>query len=98
MWIWLGSNWDLSRLSNSIWGATVRHYRWSGWRALCRSLGMVLLLGTVAVASPPAANAAASLDVFVGYADNLRANPTQFPTPWDGAPDVIFAGCHTGCT
>jgi hypothetical protein len=59
---------------------------------------MALLLGTVAVASPPAAHAAASLDVFVGYADNLRANPTQFPTPWDGAPDVIFAGCHANCT
>jgi len=29
--------------------------------------------------------------VFVGYADNLRANPT-FPTPWQGDANVVFIG------
>ena len=68
------------------------------WQRLTVLAGMVLatVLGTVAV--PMTAVAAPSLDVFVGYADTLRANPTQFPTPWDGAPDVIFAGCHVNCS
>src|SRR5689334_2090777 len=63
--------------------------------------GMVLAIVLGTVAAPAAVSAqpsAASLDVFVGYADNLRANPQNFPTPWDGAPDVIFAGCHVNCT
>lgn len=34
-----------------------------------------------------------SLPVFVGYADNLRANGS-FPTPWAGAPNTLFLG---GC-
>jgi hypothetical protein len=38
--------------------------------------------------------------VFVGYADNLRANPVNFPTPFAGDPGVTFLGCSpaTGCT
>src|SRR2546423_1524792 len=73
-------------------------YRRPVWQRLTVLAGMVLatVLGTVAV--PMTAVAAPSLDVFVGYADTLRANPTQFPTPWDGAPDVIFAGCHVNCS
>jgi fibronectin-binding autotransporter adhesin len=30
--------------------------------------------------------------VFVGYADDLRANPSNFPTPWSGSPGVGFIG------
>src|SRR5882672_8227251 len=63
---------------------------------------LLTLFGTVAApalaAPPPVHPDAASLDVSVGYADNLRADPIKFPTPWDGAPDVIFAGCHANCT
>lgn len=51
-----------------------------------------------ATSRPAAAAAASSVDVFVGYADNLRANPADFPTPWDGSPGVVFAGCHGGCS
>ncbi|WP_225847043.1 choice-of-anchor P family protein [Streptomyces sp. HPF1205] len=55
--------------------------------------------GHAAAKPRPAATAASSsLDVFVGYADNLRADPANFPTPWDGSPGVIFAGCHGGCS
>jgi hypothetical protein len=60
-------------------------------------MAFFVLLGAVVPAGQASA-APPSLDVFVGYADTLRANPTQFPTPWDGAPDVVFAGCHANCT
>ncbi|HZF07956.1 MAG TPA: carboxypeptidase regulatory-like domain-containing protein [Thermoanaerobaculia bacterium] len=33
----------------------------------------------------------AGIEVFVGYADNLRAN-SSFPTPWQGSPNVVFLG------
>jgi RHS repeat-associated protein len=47
------------------------------------------------IASNPATVAwptLSGLNVFVGYADNLRSNPS-FPTPWQGAPNTIFIGC-----
>ena len=31
--------------------------------------------------------------MWVGYADLTDAVPINFPTPWDGSPDVIFKGC-----
>jgi hypothetical protein len=38
------------------------------------------------------------VSVFLGYADNLRANPRDFPSPWNGAPNVTFQGCQpTSC-
>ena len=43
-------------------------------------------------ADPPA------VQVFLGYADTLRANPNNFPTPWSGSPDVVFAGCTVNCS
>ncbi|WP_165960520.1 Ig-like domain-containing protein [Actinocrispum wychmicini] len=63
-------------------------------------MGTALLAVASMVALPAATATAApsSVDVFVGYADTLRANVTHFPTPWDGAPDVVFAGCHANCT
>ena len=42
----------------------------------------------VMVQSPPQI---AGLAVFVGYADNLRANP-NFPVPWQGSPNTVFIG------
>jgi len=35
--------------------------------------------------------------VNLGYADTLRPNPVNFPTPWDGSPNVVFEGCGTPC-
>jgi len=65
--------------------------------ALLVLLGTVVSPATATAASRPAADPA-NVQVFVGYADNLRANPTNFPTPWSGSSDVIFAGCTVNCT
>jgi hypothetical protein len=43
------------------------------------------------VAAVPA-RASTGLDIYVGYADDLRASPTNFPTPWQGAPNTVFIG------
>jgi hypothetical protein len=58
--------------------------------------GVLALTGIVAVSAAPAA-AASGVVVQVGYADNARANPNNFPTPWAGSPGVTFEGC-VGCT
>jgi hypothetical protein len=36
--------------------------------------------------------------VYVGYADDLRPSPRNFPTPWDGDSGVVFEGCVPNCT
>ena len=56
---------------------------------LC-SLGIVSL---VVALTPVPATAASGINVFVGYADSLRANATNFPTPWAGSPQTTFEGC-----
>ena len=50
-----------------------------------------LVLGSLATIMP--ASAASGIGVFVGYADSLRADATNFPTPWAGSPQTIFEGC-----
>jgi len=70
--------------------------------ALPRRLGPLVAValaaaGVTAVSAAPA-SAASGVQVFVGYADNLRANPVAFPTPWDGSPSVTFEGCTPNCT
>ena len=73
----------------------------SGGRArrtgLCAALVLVAMLCTGWAAT---AAHASGVEVFVGYADNFRASPTHFPTPWDGSPGVTFDGCTPGssCT
>src|SRR6266853_6296524 len=70
----------------------------SGLRRILTLLGVLALALTGVVGlSPGKARAASSVEVFVGYADTLRAAATNFPTPWDGASSVVFAGCHTNC-
>ena len=72
-----------------------------GVRRALAFLGMlVLTFAAVVVAPAGRAHAAANVAVQVGYADNARANPNNFPTPWAGAPDVTFGGCVVagGCT
>jgi hypothetical protein len=44
------------------------------------------------------AQAAGAVDVYVGYADNLRATPANFPTPWSGSPGIVFKGCTSSCS
>ena len=59
--------------------------------------GALALAGVVAVSAAPAL-AAPGVNVYVGYADTLRANPANFPTPWSGTPGVTFSGCTGSCT
>ena len=37
-----------------------------------------------------------NVQVYVGYADNLRGGAINFPNPWLGSPDVTFNGITTG--
>ena len=55
------------------------------------AVGTVTVGSVVAAASP--ASATSSVSVWVGYADTLRANAGNFPTPWSGSPRTTFAGC-----
>ena len=50
-----------------------------------------LVLGSLATITP--ASASSGIGVFVGYADSLRADAANFPTPWAGSPQTIFEGC-----
>ncbi|ACU74816.1 Ig domain protein group 1 domain protein [Catenulispora acidiphila DSM 44928] len=71
----------------------------TGLRRALAFLGMLALACAAVVVGPAGrAHAAANVAVQVGYADNLRANPNNFPTPWEGAPDVTYGGCTGGCT
>ena len=56
-----------------------------------------LTLGSALITATPAL--ATSVAVYVSYADSLRADPTNFPTPWSGSPNTIFEGCQpaTAC-
>ena len=67
-------------------------------RARVMTLGTlaILLIGSAIAGAVPAA-AASGIGVFVGYADSLRANATDFPTPWAGSPQTTFEGCPPGC-
>ena len=50
------------------------------------ALAVLLPLSRPAYAGPPN-----NVEVFVGYADQIRTNPF-FPNPWDGSPNTIFLG------
>ena len=64
------------------------------------ALGALMLVVCVAA---PVASAAQTVDVLVGYQDQLRANPAASPTPFAPtapgvSPAVKFFGCTgTGC-
>lgn len=68
-----------------------------GGRLVALLAAALALTGVVALPAAPAF-AASNVQVFVGYADNLRANPADFPTPWAGSPSVVFDGCTPNCT
>jgi hypothetical protein len=61
------------------------------------ALGLVGVVVAVAEAAPAVA-ADAGVQVYVGYADTLRPNPANFPTPWAGSPGVQFKGCTSSCS
>ena len=59
----------------------VSRRRQSGLSGLIRLGGLGLLVVASAVATALPATAASGIGVFVGYADSVRANATNFPTP-----------------
>lgn len=65
--------------------------------ALAAAAALVVLSGVGAQAA-----SAASVDVFVGYADSAHATPGNFPTPWfsPNNPSIVFQGvrCAPGST
>jgi len=61
---------------------------------LCTVAAGAALLTTGVIASvPQPAQASGGVQVFVGYADTVRAKAAKFPTPWNGSPGTIFEGC-----
>lgn len=46
-----------------------------------------------AITTPITAAAQSNIGVYVAYADSLRANASNFPTPWLGSPQTTFEGC-----
>jgi hypothetical protein len=64
-----------------------------GTRARLGIAGFVILLFGFLGAG--IAHASSSYNVYVGYADNIRANPASFPTPFDTAPGVTREGDPT---
>jgi hypothetical protein len=58
---------------------------------LVASLGILSLITAVSTATPAAASS--NIGVFVGYADSVRADAGNFPTPWAGSPRTTFEGC-----
>lgn len=72
--------------------------------AVFKLLALGALASSIAApaAAPPVAvspvsqstvGAPSGVAVFVGYADSLRADPTNFPTPWFGSPGTVYEGC-----
>jgi hypothetical protein len=84
----------------SKWGIAVRSARLAGrlsvHAVLAWTAAAVVVSGVAAQGA--SASATSSVKVFVGYADTLRANPVNFPTPWSNSPGVIFRGCKGQCT
>src|SRR2546429_7988666 len=68
--------------------------RMAGTRLLALLGAAALVLVAVALSPVRPASAASNVEVSVGYADTLRANVNNFPTPWSGTPGVHFSGCQ----
>ncbi|TME50122.1 MAG: hypothetical protein E6I60_12185, partial [Chloroflexi bacterium] len=56
--------------------------RRTGNSRLAAVISLGILTTAAALITPAPAAAASGINVFVGYADSLRANATNFPTPW----------------
>ncbi len=59
--------------------------------ATLAGLGALVVGSTLSAVLP--ASASSGIAVFVSYADSLRANAVNFPTPWLGSPNTVFEGC-----
>lgn len=72
----------------------MRYNRFRQFWSLCTAVSVGMLSCLIALPASPVD--AADYSVLVGYADLIRADPVNFPIPWDGSPGVIFKGCP-GC-
>jgi len=70
------------------------------WLRLAATLGVLGIVPAALSTSHTVARASGGISVFVGYADNLRASATNFPTPWEGSPGIVYEGCSpsSGCS
>lgn len=57
------------------------------------TLGLALICSCLGSLAWAASASASGLSVSVGYADNLRADPTHFPTPFGPGPGITYEGC-----
>jgi len=65
--------------------------------AIYASVALLSIAGLFSGVLP--ASAQSGIEVYVGYADFLRADVTTFPLPWAGSPNTIFEGCvQPACT
>jgi hypothetical protein len=71
---------------------TRRHGR--AGRVVLVTAVLLLSAGSAVTKLATAAGAVSPLKVFVGYADDIRANPVNFPTPWQGDVGVNFIGSN----
>src|SRR5260370_708783 len=72
-------------------GEGLRHRTGRGPHLAIAGMLAGLVLGSLATVMPAAASS--GIGVFVGYADSLRADAANFPTPWAGSPQTTFEGC-----
>ena len=73
-------------------GESRRASAWiKGRAAILAALGALSLTSALSAVTPVAASS--NIGVWVGYGDSVRADPTNFPTPWVGSPNTIFDGC-----
>jgi hypothetical protein len=64
-----------------------------GGRLTAWALLAVAAASTWLVSAGAASATTGSVNVFVGYADTVRAASSQFPNPWNGSAGVTFLGC-----
>jgi hypothetical protein len=69
-----------------------RHARRTSKLSIAALLGLLVVGSVIGTAVPAAAQS--GIQVTVAYADSVRADPTNFPTPWLGSPRTIFEGCQ----
>ncbi len=77
----------------SAWSRRAASLAASLTKACLAALVCLTLVAVIVPAQPVGAQTGfPNLSVYVGYADNVRANPF-FPVPWNGSSNVTFEGC-----
>src|SRR5262249_4660318 len=77
------------RLTHAMCVPAVRFREWKMRNLVGRLTAGAVSLLTAVIVLAPAAAVSAPFDLYVGYADGLRASGF-FPNPWAGSPGVQF--------